>query len=94
MNKILAVFMIVMASAVFTASPSFADKDKKQCDKKGRYGGHGGGHWLGGKGVNVEIKETENGVVVTYSSKNKDKVKELHIKSKMMNLKRELKELN
>lgn len=73
---------------------------KKGCDKEKRHGkyggrGHGGGQggWLGGEGVDVSVKETKNGIVITYSSKDKDKVKELHLKGEMIKIKNELKEL-
>lgn len=92
MNKFLTVFMIAMAAMVFTASPSFADKDKK-CDKKSRYGGHGGGGFLGGEGVSVSVENTDDGIIVRYSAEKKDKIKELQLKGEMMNLKKELKEL-
>ncbi len=90
MKKFLAVFMIAMAAAVFTASPSFADKDKKGCEKKYR---HGGGGFLGGEGVTVTVENTDDGVIVRYSAKKKDKIKELQLKGEMMRIKKELKVL-
>lgn len=92
MKKLLAVFMIAMAAAFFTVGPVMADSDKKKCDKKARYGGHGGG-FLGGDGVTVTVESTDDGIIVRYSAKKKDKIKELQIKGEMMNLKKELKEL-
>lgn len=95
MKKALMVLAVVMSVAMITAGSSFADSDKKGCDKKSRYGAHGGGHggWLGGDGVTVTVESTDDGVIVRYSAKKKDKIKELQLKGEMMNLKKELKEL-
>lgn len=106
MKNFLVIFAIAITVAVFSYNVTFADSDKKECvgeeckkkgcdkaKRHGKYGGRGHGSWLGGEGVDVSVKETKNGIVITYSSKDKDKVKELHLKGEMIKIKNELKEL-
>jgi len=95
MKKIFAVFMMAFAIAAFTTAPAMAGdgekKDGKSCDKHKR-GGHGG-HMMHDPDVNVSVKETKNGIVITLTADDKDKVKELHLHGEMMKLKQEMKEL-